>query len=95
MKRRVKSLVLMSLSVATSLPANSGQKDAAEVIVEQTVELPPFMVRGDRITQWYYADLPGLEILSSCELKVTEGFVRRFLHAKAEFGELVTYRARS
>lgn len=65
--------------------AGGETRDAAEM----RVELPPFLVQDHQSARWLHGDFPNLEVLSSCDWEITNGFVRRFFRTKAEFSALV------
>lgn len=60
-------------------------EDALAPVADKIVELPPLeVVASGKAAPWYYAAVPGLEVLSHCGLSETKEFVRAHARLRAE-----------
>ena len=78
------ALLFAGLSITTVLRA---AELSATVVEGPIIELPKFEVTDSRLLpppeKWYYAEIPGFEILSSLSKRATQRFVNDFLLLQA------------
>ena len=75
------------LSLAAGLLVGAVAVDAAE---DRVIALPPFIVEeAAKRLPWLYADIAGLEVLSSCPERLTRQLVANHYRLHALLGELV------
>lgn len=76
------------LCLLTGVPLAAGAPPTGSPAV---VELPPLLVEAESLQQprWRYGAVPGFDVLSSCSIELTDGFVRTFLRRRQQLQEIL------